>query len=91
MFNKYIIQLVNKQLSIGARENNSVLGQIKVNEKSNEIPVIPELLKRFSLENSIISIDAISCQKEIVSKIMEQKADYVLAVKENQGQLYENI
>jgi hypothetical protein len=75
VFNKYIIQLANKQLSIGARENNSVLGQIKVNEKSNEIPVIPELLKRFSLENSIISIDAISFQKKIVSKIIEQKAD----------------
>lgn len=53
--------------------------------------MIPELLKRFSLENSIISIDAISFQKKIVSKIIEQKADYVLAVKENQGQLYENI
>jgi len=78
-------------VSAWACENNLVLGQIKVNEKSNEITAIPELLEILSLENSIITIDAMGCQKEIASKIIEQKADYVLAVKENQAQLYENI
>ncbi len=78
-------------VSAWACENNLVLGQIKVNEKSNEITAIPELLEIVSLGNSIITIDALVCQKEIASKIKEQKADYVLAVKENQAQLYENI
>lgn len=78
-------------VSAWACENNLVLGQVKVNEKSNEITAIPELLELLNVEKSIVTIDAMGCQKEIAEKIIEQKADYVLAVKENQFQLYENI
>lgn len=78
-------------VSAWACENNLVLGQVRVNEKSNEITAIPELLELLDIEKSIITIDAMGCQKEIAEKIMEQEADYVLAVKENQPQLYENM
>lgn len=78
-------------VSAWAHHNNLVLGQIKVNEKSNEITAIPKLLEVLSLENSIITIDAMGCQTAIAEKIIEKKADYVLAVKNNQELLFENI
>jgi len=78
-------------VSAWAHHNNLVLGQVRVNEKSNEITAIPKLLEVLSLQNSIVTIDAMGCQKSIARKIIEKEADYVLAVKNNQEQLFEYI
>jgi len=78
-------------LSAWAAENHLVLGQRKVDEKSNEITAIPELLKILALSGCIVTIDAIGTQTNIAKIIIEANADYVLAVKENQGRLYEDI
>lgn len=78
-------------VSAWAHNNNLVLGQVKVNEKSNEITAIPKLLEVLSLENSVVTIDAMGCQTAIVDRIIEKQADYVLAVKSNQDRLHENI
>ena len=67
------------------------LGQTKVEEKSNEITAIPKLLQLLELTGCIVTIDAMGCQKEIAREIIEADADYLLAVKENQGQLYEDV
>ena len=71
--------------------NGLSLGQMKVSEKSNEITAIPELIKRLMIVGAIVTIDAMGCQKDIAQGIINQKADYVLAVKGNQGNLYESI
>ena len=78
-------------VSAWASENRLVLGQVKVAEKSNEITAIPELLRILDVSGCIVTIDAMGCQKEIVRQIVEQGGDYVLALKENQGQLYEDV
>jgi len=78
-------------VSAWAHHNNLVLGQVKVMEKSNEITAIPALLEVLSLKDSIITIDAMGCQKEIAENIKAKEADYVLAVKNNQKSLYQNI
>ena len=78
-------------VSAWATENQLVLGQIKVDDKSNEIKAIPELLKLLALSGCLVTIDAIGCQKEIAKTIIDQEADYILEVKENQGHLYEDI
>lgn len=68
-----------------------MLGQVAVEEKSNEITAIPELLELLQLEGCIVTIDAMGTQRAIAAQIIEQKGDYVLALKENQGNLYENV
>ena len=78
-------------VSAWAEANQLVLGQHKVDEKSNEITAIPELLKMLDVEGRIITIDAIGTQTKIVKAMVEKGADYVLSVKENQGQLYQDI
>jgi predicted transposase YbfD/YdcC len=78
-------------ISAWANSSGLVLGQQKVDEKSNEITAIPELLTLLELKGCIVTIDAMGCQKEIVSKISEKEADYVIAVKKNQRTLYDNI
>ncbi len=78
-------------VSAWAEENELVLGQRKVDEKSNEITAIPELLKILALSGCIVTMDAIGTQTNIAKTIVEAKADYVLSVKENQGHLYEDI
>lgn len=78
-------------VSAWARDNNLVLGQVRVSEKSNEITAIPKLLEVLSLENCIVTIDAMGCQTDIAKKIIDRKADYILAVKENQPNLCEEI
>ena len=78
-------------VSAWATENELVLGQRKVDAKSNEITAIPELLKILAISGSIITIDAIGTQTSIAQTIIEAQADYVLSVKENQGHLYEDI
>jgi predicted transposase YbfD/YdcC len=75
-------------VSAWALENQLVLGQLKVDEKSNEITAIPQLLEALALSGCIVTIDAIGCQKNIAQQILEQDADYVLALKENQQGLY---
>jgi predicted transposase YbfD/YdcC len=71
--------------------NQLVLGQIKVDEKSNEITAIPALLEMLVLEKCIVTIDAMGCQKAIVEKIIEKEADYVIALKGNQGTLHQEV
>jgi predicted transposase YbfD/YdcC len=74
-----------------ASANHFAVGQRKVNEKSNEITAIPELLDMLEISGCIITIDAMGCQTAIAHQIVAKQADYVLAVKENQGHLYEDI
>ncbi len=78
-------------VSAWASTNQLVLGQIKVDEKSNEITAIPQLLKALEISGCIVTIDAIGCQTEIAKMIIDQEADYVLSLKENQGRLYEDV
>jgi predicted transposase YbfD/YdcC len=78
-------------VSTWAATNRMVLGQVKVAEKSNEITAIPELIEALDLADSIVTIDALGCQKEIAARISEKDADYILAVKGNQEHLYEDI
>ncbi|WP_375501428.1 ISAs1 family transposase [uncultured Nostoc sp.] len=78
-------------VSAWATVNKLVLGQVKVDEKSNEITAIPELLKVLELSGCIVTIDAIGCQKEIVKLITQQNADYVITLKKNQGNLYDEV
>jgi predicted transposase YbfD/YdcC len=78
-------------VSAWATANGLVLGQRKVDEKSNEITAIPELLQALEISGCIITIDAMGCQKEIAADVVAQDADYVLALKENHGNLYEDV
>lgn len=78
-------------VSAWASANRLVLGQIKVDERSNEIVAIPELLKVLEVAGCIVTIDAMGCQKDIAKEIVDRKADYVLALKENQPQLHEDV
>lgn len=78
-------------VSAWATNNNLVLGQVKVSEKSNEITAIPKLLELIAVKGCTVTIDAMGCQQEIAGKIIEQQANYILAVKENQKQLYQDI
>ena len=78
-------------VSAWASESNMVFGQVKVSEKSNEITAIPELLKALLIKNCIVSIDAMGCQENIAECIIDGGGDYVLAVKNNQQKLFENI
>ena len=73
-------------VSAWAGEYNLVLGQVKTDEKSNEITAIAELLKVLYPENTTVTIDAMGCQQTIASKIINKE----VAVKENQKQLYQN-
>lgn len=79
-------------VSAWATENQLALGQIKVDDKSNEITAIPALLSVLELKGCIVTVDAIGCQTEIVKQIViEKEADYAIALKKNQGQLYEDV
>jgi predicted transposase YbfD/YdcC len=78
-------------VSAFAARQRFVLGQVKVAEKSNEIVAIPKLLDMLAVEGAIITIDAMGCQRDIAQKIIDKKADYVLALKGNQGSLREDV
>ena len=78
-------------VSAWANANNLLLGQIKVDEKSNEITAIPKLLDLIDVVGSLITIDAMGTQKEIAKKIIAKQADYLLALKGNQGNLKEEV
>lgn len=78
-------------VSAWATNNNLVLGQVKVSEKSNEITAIPKLLELITVKGCTITIDAMGCQQEIAHKIIEEDANYILAVKENQKRLHQDV
>jgi predicted transposase YbfD/YdcC len=78
-------------VSAWATTNGVVLGQLKVNAKSNEMKVIPELLKLLDLTGCIVTLDALNCQTQIAAQIKAQNADYILAVKDNQGKLHADL
>ena len=78
-------------VSAWAQENRLVLGQVRVDEKSNEITAIPELLKILEISGCIVTLDAMGCQTEIAKTVVEKRADYVLAVKGNQVTLLEDL
>ena len=84
---KAIVHMV----SAWANSNCLVLGQRRVDEKSNEITAIPKLLDALELSGTVVTIDAMGCQRTIAEKIVAKKADYILAVKENQGNLFAEI
>ncbi len=78
-------------VSAWAKEQGLVLGQRKVDNKSNEITAIPQLLKVLYLKGAIVTIDAIGGQKEIVSTIVDKEADYLINLKKNQKGLYARV
>jgi len=78
-------------VSAWSSENGLVLGQEKTAEKSNEITAIPKLLDVLELKGCIVTIDAMGCQTAIAEKIIKKKADYVLALKGNQGNLHSEV
>ena len=78
-------------VSAFAARQRLVLGQVKVAEKSNEIIAIPKLLNMLTIEGAIVTIDAMGCQRDIAKAILDKKADYLLALKGNQGSLREDV
>jgi len=78
-------------VSAWASQSRFILGQVKVDEKSNEITAIPELLKVLDLHGCIVTLDAMGTQKEIAHQILEGGGDYVLSLKGNQGNLYQDV
>jgi predicted transposase YbfD/YdcC len=85
--NKAAIYMV----SAWSRQNSLVLGQVKVDDKSNEITAIPKLLSRLDIAGAVITMDAMGCQKKIAEQIIQQGGDYVLSLKGNQGILHEDV
>lgn len=84
---KAIVHMVSAWCSA----NNMVLGQLKTEEKSNEITAIPQLLDVLFIEGCTITIDAMGCQKDIAAKIIDKGGDYLLALKGNQGHLLDDV
>src|SRR5262249_40849936 len=78
-------------VSTWARRNRLMLGQIKVASDSNEITAVPLLLQLLELKGGIVTVDALHCQKDTAAQILKQEADYVLALKGNQGNLYNEV
>ena len=78
-------------VSAWATANHLVLGQVKVDDKSNEIKAVPELLRVLDISGCIITTDAMGCQKEIASLVIEGEGDYVLALKDNHPLLSEDV
>ena len=78
-------------VSAWANKQRLVLGQIKTDEKSNEIKAVPQLLDMLNVEGCVVTADAMSCQKAIAKKIIKKKADYVIGLKGNQENLHEDV
>ena len=78
-------------VSAWAAADHLVLGQVKVDDKSNEITAVPELLALLDIQGCIVSVDALNCQKKIASQIVAQGGDYLLALKDNQPHIYEDV
>jgi predicted transposase YbfD/YdcC len=90
-FDRFLGQTAIQMVSAWASGNHVVLGHVKVDEKSNEITAIPELLRLLDLQGCIVTIDAMGCQKEIATAIVAQDSHYVLAVKDNQPHLHGDL
>lgn len=90
-YNESINQSALHIVSAWASQQKVTLGQLKVGDKTNEITAIPRLLDLLYLKGNIVTIDAIGCQKEITHKIVAKEADYVLALKQNHKELYEDV
>jgi len=73
------------RVSAWVQQNSLVLGQVKVDEKSNEITAIPKLLSRLDIAGAVNTMDAMGCQKKIATLIIEKKTDFILSLKGNQG------
>ena len=78
-------------VSAWAQQNNLVLGQVKVDDKSNEITALPKLLSRLDIAGAVVTIDAMGCQKKLAEQIKRQGGDYVLSLKGNQGSLHDDV
>jgi len=78
-------------VSAFAARQRLVLGQVKVADKANEIVAIPKLLDMLAIEGAVVTIDAMGCQRAIAQKIVDKKADYILALKGNQGALRRDV
>jgi predicted transposase YbfD/YdcC len=78
-------------VSAFAARQRMALGQVRVGDKSNEIVAIPALLELLAIEGAVVTIDAIGCQRQIAQKIIDKKADYILALKANQGTLRDDV
>lgn len=78
-------------VSAWASANRLVLGQVKVEDRSNEITAVPELLDMLDVSGCTVTVDAMGCQKDIANKITNRRADYILALKRNQPQLYDDV
>jgi len=85
--NKSAIYMV----SAWSQKNSLVLGQVKVDDKSNEITALPKLLTRLDIAGAVVTIDAMGCQKKIATQIIEQKGDYVLSLKGNHSLLHKAV
>jgi predicted transposase YbfD/YdcC len=90
-YDKYMGKKAIHMVSAWGEANGLVLGQQKVDEKSNEITAIPLLLKALDLAGCIVTIDAMGCQTDIAEQIIDQGGDYVLSLKGNQGHLQEDV
>jgi predicted transposase YbfD/YdcC len=90
-FNKAIKQGPLHIVSAFATEHGISLGQLAVDGKSNEITAIPELLSRLSLKGNIVTLDAMGCQRGIAQNILDQQADYILALKGNQSKKHKAV
>jgi predicted transposase YbfD/YdcC len=79
-------------VSAWCNENSSILGRVQADVKSNEITAIPELLALLDIQGLTVTIDAIGCQKKIIEQIVtKNKADYVIGLKGNQGNMHEEL
>jgi predicted transposase YbfD/YdcC len=78
-------------VSAWASENKMVLGQVKVDDKSNEITAVPQLLAQLDLAGCVVTVDALNTQTSIAQQIIKADADYIMAVKRNHGHLHEDL
>ena len=90
-YDKRAKKLVIHMVSAWGSANGLVLGIVKIDEKSNEITAIPELLKALEIKGCIVTIDAMGCQKDIAKTIIDKGGDYVLSLKGNQGNMHEQV
>jgi len=87
----YLGKQAISMVSAWATADHLVLGQVKVDDKSNEISAVPELLAMLDLHGCIVSVDALNCQKRTATQIVDQGGDYLLALKDNHPHLYEDV
>jgi predicted transposase YbfD/YdcC len=78
-------------VSAWVSSHHLLLGQVKTDEKSNEITAIPKLLAMIDIKGHIVTLDAMGAQKKIAQQIVKQEGDYVISLKGNQGTLHENV